>query len=299
MKGSINNFTVSSDKHLSGARAPITANKAAAPNRRPPFPFAALLPFGYSFCAPPVCRAAVGEPQCWLASRMITTRFLVGLVSLCSVGGLWASPRSDLESPSPATRAAAAAILRASYTPPPRTNWDAFVAALKVGTSKTNVLEKVRPFNAVAESVTEVTSQNYVTEYYRLDDLWRLKCRFHRFNNTLLERKLTQALQCIWVATPPRFTGVWTTYYANGQKAHEIHYKDGQLDGAWTCFGNDGSKLSLHNYVGNILEGEYIDYFPSGRVRSRWACKAGVQVGACTNYNADGSVRPTQQRAKP
>ena len=65
MRGSTNNFTVSSDKQLSGVRAPITANKVAAPNRRPPLPFAVLLPFGYSFCAPPVCQAAPGEPRCW------------------------------------------------------------------------------------------------------------------------------------------------------------------------------------------------------------------------------------------
>jgi hypothetical protein len=80
MKGSINNFTVSSDKQLSGARAPIAANKAAAPNRRLPLPFAVLLPFGYSFCGPPVCQAAPGEPRCW--ARMKTTEFaFVALVS--------------------------------------------------------------------------------------------------------------------------------------------------------------------------------------------------------------------------
>ena len=41
----------------------LLPNKAAAPNRRPRFAFAALLEFAYSFCAPPSFLAAVGEPQ--------------------------------------------------------------------------------------------------------------------------------------------------------------------------------------------------------------------------------------------
>ena len=89
MKGSINNFTVSSDKQLSGALAPIMA---AAPNRRPPLPFAALLPFGYSFCGPPVCQAMPGEPHCW--ARMKTTELaFIALVSAL-VSGCAPIPRS-------------------------------------------------------------------------------------------------------------------------------------------------------------------------------------------------------------
>jgi hypothetical protein len=41
------------------------ANKAPAPNRRPRFPFAALLPFAHSPCAPHSSPAAVGEAQRW------------------------------------------------------------------------------------------------------------------------------------------------------------------------------------------------------------------------------------------
>jgi hypothetical protein len=277
MKGSINNFTVSSDKHLSGARAPITANKAAAPNRRPPFPFAALLPFGYSFCAPPVCRAAVGEPQCWLASRMITTRFLVGLVSLCSVGGLWASPRSDLESPSPATRAAAAKILRANPVPHPATNWNSLLAALRVGDLKTNVLEKLRPSHARLEFSYDDTAKSGWVEDYRLDDLWLLYCRYHSVSNTLIETKLFQEWRPIYLQPPPHFTGVWTTYYANGQKLHQTRYKDGDYDG------------------------DDIGYYPSGRVGywGRRKGKRGEPVGTGTEYKEDGTVLYPPQRAKP
>jgi hypothetical protein len=38
-------------------------NHAPAPNRRPPFPFAAQLQFVYLFCAPPAVFAAVGEAR--------------------------------------------------------------------------------------------------------------------------------------------------------------------------------------------------------------------------------------------
>jgi hypothetical protein len=277
MKGSISNFTVSSDKHLSGARAPITANKAAAPNRRPPFPFAALLPFGYSFCTPPACQAAVGEPHCWAASRMIATRFLVGLVSLCSVGGLWASPRSDLESASPATRAAAAKILRANPVPHPATNWNSLLAALKIGTPMTNVEARLRSVHAQLELKCDITVPCVWLERYRLDDLWLLYCHFHYVSNTLIETKLFQTWRPIYLQPPPHFTGVWTTYYANGQKLCQTRYKDGDYDG------------------------DDISYYPSGRV-SCWSTrkgKRGEPVGTGTAYKEDGTVLPTPQRAKP
>jgi hypothetical protein len=46
-------------------------NKAPAPNRRPRFPFAALFPFGYPFCAPPASPAAVGEAQRYAAKPLV------------------------------------------------------------------------------------------------------------------------------------------------------------------------------------------------------------------------------------
>lgn len=44
---------------------PLRPNHAASHNRRPGSPFATLPGFVCSFCAPPMCSAAVGEPRRW------------------------------------------------------------------------------------------------------------------------------------------------------------------------------------------------------------------------------------------
>jgi hypothetical protein len=67
---------------------------------------------------------------------MITARFISLVLFCCSASGLEASPMSDLCSTNQATRDAAAKILRETYIPPARTNWDSLIASLKVGMSK-------------------------------------------------------------------------------------------------------------------------------------------------------------------
>src|ERR1035437_9559962 len=214
----------------------------------------------------------------WAASRMVITRLLVGLVFLHSVGGLCASPRSDLESPSqdprdaaakiaPArtnreslvselrspsaeARAAAAKILRANPVSPPATNWNWLLAALKIGTPMTNVEAKLRSVHAQLELKCDITVPSVWLETYRLDDLWLLYCHFHYVSNTLIETKLFQKWRGIGLPPPPHFTGVWTTYYANGQKLRQTRYKNGDYDG------------------------DDIGYYPSGRV-GNWSTRKG------------------------
>ena len=41
----------------------MSPNHAPAPNRRPRFPFAGLIPFEHHFCAPPASPAVVGEAR--------------------------------------------------------------------------------------------------------------------------------------------------------------------------------------------------------------------------------------------
>src|SRR2546421_520425 len=86
---------------------------------------------------------------------------------------LVASPASDLSSPSPEIRAAAARILRATYKPPPETNWDWLLPELKVGDKMTNVhaILKAHGFGRFGEG----GSQTIVTEC-RLDEAWELYC---------------------------------------------------------------------------------------------------------------------------
>jgi hypothetical protein len=231
---------------------------------------------------------------------MIMARQLLLVIFLCSVSSLSASPRSDLASPSQEVRDAAAKILLTSYTPPSRTNWESFLATIKVGDSKKTVLEQLRPFNANPISEEGFATGGECDDSYRLDDLWMLDCQFICISNTLAQRKLTKSMRSInpvGVDLPPKYTGSWTTYYVNGQKCHETHYTNGQIDES-TAFRSDGSKSYVQHFVANVNEGEDTGYFPSGRVMYRGVYKAGVPIGIWTWYNEDGTVRTTQDRDK-
>jgi antitoxin component YwqK of YwqJK toxin-antitoxin module len=135
----------------------------------------------------------------------------------------------------------------------------------------TNVEAKLRSVHAELEFKCDSKALSAWIERYRLDDLWILNCHFHYYvSNTLIETKLTQKWRTIELQPPPHFTGVWTTYYANGQKLHQTRYKDGDYDG------------------------DDIGYYPSGRV-SCWSTrkgKKGEPVGTGTAYKEDGTVLP-------
>ena len=106
----------------------------------------------------------------------MTARILMILLICCWRASLVGSPASDLDSVSQEVRDAAAKILRASYTPPSRTNWDAVVSAITNGMTKTHVLALLSPYN-VTSLWGDATGGSH-SESYRLDDAWILICWF-------------------------------------------------------------------------------------------------------------------------
>jgi antitoxin component YwqK of YwqJK toxin-antitoxin module len=101
------------------------------------------------------------------------------------------------------------------------------------------------------------------------------------------------------VAPAASFSGVWTVYFVNGQRSHEIHYADGKYFGEFTAFRSDGSKLFVQHYGPSGIDGEDTGYFPSGRIMYRAYYKKGTAIGTWTHYNEDGSVRSTTEHPEP
>src|ERR1043165_744903 len=195
------------------------------------------------------------------------------------------SPRSELSSTNQEARDAAAKILRETYIPPSRTNWDSLVASLKVGMSKSNILQLLKP--VVVRPEGGGGSGTFEAQQFRLDDLWILECHFdHGFLGCKL---FPQPLE-IWMEPPPHFTGLWTMYRVNGQRSYEIRYKDGKRDGEMTSFYDGGSKAVVTHFIQGVQEGNETGYFPSGNVNYRGAYKANEMVGTSTWFNEDGTV---------
>ena len=178
------------------------------------------------------------------------------MIAICGCN-LIASPIDDLASPSQETRDAAAKILRTTYVPPSKTNWDALLSQLKVGDNMTNVEKLLHEYNA--EPSSEIGNKTGKTGYsgYRLDDLWMLKCDFESDESSnernLIKYEFYATLRRIWVAPPLNFTGEWSVYFVNGQMCNEINYKDGQYFGEFIAFNPDGSKMCLQHYISGTL----------------------------------------------
>ena len=98
------------------------------------------------------------------------------LLVLSCASKLAASPTSDLSSPSPAIRAAAAQVLRASYTPPLQTKWDSLLATLKVGDAMTNV-EAILRARGIKSNGGGRGGAGFLSLEYRLDEAWLLRCQ--------------------------------------------------------------------------------------------------------------------------
>lgn len=89
----------------------------------------------------------------------------------------------------------------------------------------------------------------------------------------------------------PVFHGAYTSYWPDGERRSEGHYRDGQMHGAWrffdesgrlageaayedgrglyTAFDEAGRQLRRGPRVGETRQGGWVEWYPSGRVRMR------------------------------
>jgi hypothetical protein len=218
------------------------------------------------------------------------------LIVGCLLGAcVSASPLDDLRSPSQQIRDAAAAVLRTNFVPPPRSRWEPIVAAINPSDSSDAILLLLQPYGVTREM--GMGSGQSFSESYRLDDVWLLRCSFQKFGSSdvLLSHELIESLRYVWMEPPAGFTGVWTTYFVNGQRSHEIQYRDGQYFGTFTSFYSNGSRAVVQHYGAEGVDGEDTGYFPSGALNYKARYSKGAPTGTWVWYNEDGSVRSTRE----
>ena len=207
---------------------------------------------------------------------MTALRLLIAISALVIATILFASPESDLSSPSQEVRDAAAKTLRDTFNPPPQSKWDSLMSEIKPGITKADVLELLHPLSRFGAGM----GTKYV-ESYQLDNVWALTC-FYKYNgyppinndDLLIKSELAEKMRSVWVNPPPDFTGVWITYYANGSKSFVIHYNH------------------------NVKEDE-TGFYPSGHINYNGSYKGGAEIGKWIWYNEDGSIKSTKDYSKP
>lgn len=214
-------------------------------------------------------------------------RFVVAL-ALCSASVLCATPEEDLASPSQEVRDAAAKQLRETYVLPTLDHIKPAVSTIHLGDRRSKVLQALRPFN-IPLVLPDNREQTSLTKY-RLDDRWVLQCSF--VDDVLQDLTVLEDVRTVAVEPLPKkkFTGVWTTYYVNGQPWREVHLEKGAFSGDYTTFHPNGAKCRIQHFGPDGEEGEEVAYTPTGEVAYRGNYHAGVRVGVWTWYKEDGTT---------
>lgn len=79
----------------------------------------------------------------------------------------------------------------------------------------------------------------------------------------------------------------WITYFPNGNKEKECHYKNGKPDGIWLWYYENGNKRSEGVYREGIIEGLWIEYYPDGTKYSEGIYIYGLKNGLWIDYYPD------------
>ena len=140
---------------------------------------------------------------------------IVGFVFSCSSISATCDPTSGLASPDQRTRDKAAALLRQTYTPAPKSRYDALPAQIRPGLSQEQLLALLIPYHSKLEKSIGLGAQN---DYYRLDSTWLLHVWILMGAHGVSGAELVKETERFWVPAPQSFTGTWSSTMQTGRK---------------------------------------------------------------------------------
>lgn len=94
-------------------------------------------------------------------------------------------------------------------------------------------------------------------------------------------------------------TGIWKTFYPNGNVEEEIYYRAGMKNGFYKKYNDKGTLISIEKYVNNVKEvnvaelKEYEirkDYYQDGKVRIVGSYYNGIPDGVRREYDDKGNI---------
>ena len=218
-------------------------------------------------------------------------RLLVLSLSIALATGL-SERLEQLADADPATREAAAAALRAS--PPPDEQgeaWSDRVAQVRDGMTRAQV-EALLP---VLETGPGLSMGRSIRQSWRLDTYWMVSVVFSQDGLVVGEPVLTRRVRSFWVEPPADFTGTWVTWYAHGQKSHEIEYREGKYHGAFTSFHDSGQRAVQQHYVLGKVEGSDRGWHHDGQRAYEGQYVDGVRQGTWTHWYEDGGPQSREE----
>lgn len=150
---------------------------------------------------------------------------------------------------------------------------------------------------SVDDNFPELWSGGGGSKQWRLDDYWTVNVYYYGDPIRVHEMRpsLHHRVRTVGATLPKDFTGTWTTYHVNGQKAHEANYKNGKRDGASTSFHDNGRKSFEQHYVNGVCSGPDRGWYADGAVAYEGKYVDGKQDGRWTHWSEDGRLRSRRE----
>jgi hypothetical protein len=156
-------------------------------------------------------------------------------------------PHPQLTSPSVAQREAAAQELRGKRLPKRANKWRRVVEKLRAPMSRAQLVSTFPNANIGPHTGSTLGR----AEQWQLDPYMAVDVVFDPTTDKIIQfSPIYSHIASYWVEPPNGYTGLWRTFYANGQLRHEIEYAEGAYHGAWRAFHDDGT-LASEQYFEN------------------------------------------------
>ena len=84
--------------------------------------------------------------------------------------------------------------------------------------------------------------------------------------------------------------GAWVGYRENGQLWYEENYKSGKREGARVGYHDNGQLRYKANFKNGNYEGALVEYWINGQLESKGNFKSNKKEGLWVSYNEDGTV---------
>jgi antitoxin component YwqK of YwqJK toxin-antitoxin module len=155
---------------------------------------------------------------------------------------------------------------------------------------KSEVTKILPPSTESPEGMGAGSGQSH-SDHYRLDNIWMVRIAYQNPDVVLKVAELIKRHLEFYVEPPKDFTGTWTGWYVNGQKAVEVQFKDRKYHGTFTKFHDNGRKWTEQFHVNGEGDGPGYGWYPDGKVSYTLQYKNGKQDGASRHFYPDGRKR--------
>jgi len=175
-----------------------------------------------------------------------------------------------------------------------REYWEKRIARVEIGMKHTDVVEllpslTMQPADDLLHTGPGSADWRYAN--WRLDHYWTITILYQNPDRVRELPKLQNSAMDVWADPPEKYTGIWTTWFVNGQKSSQRSYRDGKYHGTLTVYHDNGNKSYEQHYEEGTCSGKDSGWNRDGTKMYEGQYVNGKQHGTWTHWYADGKLR--------